>query len=370
MSLSYLSGDIDELVVVGKRNRPRQQQRQEKRQERKETRQEKQAERKETRQEKKEVRQENRSQKKEVRQEKKAEKKTTPTMKKFGIKTKKATGQKRTLKGKLKGKVLKKGGFVKKRVAKIGLAPARAAFLTVVSLNGGKVATKLVRVWRKEGGKQKITEFWTKFGGNIDKLKDAIKKGSKEQINGDSVGIALAAALATAAPIIVALLPIIKQFRAEGDAKEAAEFDNTLNDAKRDLSAGNVDGAEISEASMMANSDYGVVAKASNSDVEEFGSGGGGSGEGETMSSFASPLGAFFKFPLMISLMYPLFQNSPLLVLLLGIIQIYCFIGFVLFPFTELNLFGLKKYTEFYNYPCYTILNFKNYVSKRKRQVI
>jgi hypothetical protein len=144
-----------------------------------------------------------------------------------------------------------------KKVAKVAVAPARAAFLTAVNLNLLKLATKLVRVWQKPGGKEQLTKFWQSFGGDMAHLKKAIIKGSKQQISGDGIGVVAATVLATATPIVVALVPIIKAFKAAGDGKEAQEFNEGVNDAKKDL-AENED-VPKSTVSMPKNKDAGIV---------------------------------------------------------------------------------------------------------------
>jgi len=124
-------------------------------------------------------------------------------------------------------------GTIRKRVAKIGLAPSRAAFLALVDLNVLKLATKLARAWNKPTGKEKIKSFWAKFKGDEDKLKNAIAKGSKQQIA--YVGIATEVIIATSLPIIVALIPLIKSLGANGDKTEADALDAGVKDGYNTL---------------------------------------------------------------------------------------------------------------------------------------
>lgn len=127
------------------------------------------------------------------------------------------------------------GGVVKrtlKKVAKVGLTPSRAAFLTVVTLNAGKLATKLVRIYNKPNGQESLKKFWVgKFQGDWEKLKDAMRKGSKQHIG----AVTVAAAAAAAIPIVAALVPLIKSFKAEGDAAEASGFAKFLGDGYKEL---------------------------------------------------------------------------------------------------------------------------------------
>jgi len=97
----------------------------------------------------------------------------------------------------------------KGKVAQIALAPARAAFLGAVSLNVLKLATKLKKAWLQD--KEKVKKFWKDFGGKEEKLLKAINKGSKSNLSGNAdVGIALEAAMATALPIILKVVKMLK----------------------------------------------------------------------------------------------------------------------------------------------------------------
>ena len=117
-------------------------------------------------------------------------------------------------------------------VKKIALAPARAAFLALVKINARGLATKLQISINKGGDKTKA--FWTKVGGDFDKLKSATATGSKKKplfgikkggkVSGansveylqEGIGVepatltAAAAALAAAAPILLAVSKLFK----------------------------------------------------------------------------------------------------------------------------------------------------------------
>ena len=102
--------------------------------------------------------------------------------------------------------VRKKGG---QRIAKIGLAPARASFLVAVNMNVLKLATKLSQLWKKNPGK--VKDFWSNFGGEPDKLKRAIEKGSKQALQGLGEPVTLTTALATATPILIKIYKLFKE---------------------------------------------------------------------------------------------------------------------------------------------------------------
>lgn len=167
----------------------------------------------------------------------------------------KKSGSKKVKKSKAEKKQARKRVF--KKVAKVGLAPARASFLLVTSVNGLRLAKLMAKVWRMPNGKETLTKFWSGFGGDINKLKQAIIKGSKQQISGDQIGSAVATAVATATPIIVALAPILKAFKAHGSDKEAKEFDQGVEKGRADLN--NDPDTEKSNVSMPKNKEVGIV---------------------------------------------------------------------------------------------------------------
>lgn len=140
---------------------------------------------------------------KSARQERKAEKQPQKD-------AKKAKRQERRDKAKEKLKKLPAGA---KRVS---LAPARAAFLSLVLLNVRGFANKL-----SLNNNSKLRQKWEKLGGDFSKLQDAINKGKgkKALLSGiddeDNIGSVVGTALASATPVIVALNNFLKQ---SGDA--------------------------------------------------------------------------------------------------------------------------------------------------------
>jgi hypothetical protein len=130
----------------------------------------------------------------------KAAKKAAPTKaaKKAAVTNVKAARQ---AAGRTAGQVLKKG---KKAILKVAASPVRNAFLALVYINFGALATKLAAAWQK--APSKLQNFWEGAGGQINALKKAWEKGStKKRIFGDDIiGVAPAAATATAAaPLLV-----------------------------------------------------------------------------------------------------------------------------------------------------------------------
>lgn len=137
-------------------------------------------------------------------------------------------------KAKLKAK-LKKGLKV---VGKVGLAPARAGFLLATDMNVLKVAKRMAQAYEKHP--EEIKKFWEKFGGNFDKLKKAINKGAKANINGVrpcEMGIAIEAAIASATPIIIAVVKLFKSLKTD-KAGDDTEDKTGINDLGTELLTG------------------------------------------------------------------------------------------------------------------------------------
>lgn len=116
-----------------------------------------------------------------------------------------------------------------KAVKTIAVAPARAAFLLAVSLNVMKLAKRLAQGYKKNP--TKLTEFWKKLGGDEAKLKQAIEKGSKSKLTGN-LGVIAESTIATATPIIIAVLKILKDIGADkqGDGDEDKDGLDDLKD--------------------------------------------------------------------------------------------------------------------------------------------
>ena len=128
---------------------------------------------------------------------------------------------------------INKAGNLTKTVA---LAPARGSFLLLVNLNFRALSKRLTKLKNKNANQ--FAEWWTKLGGDIDKLNKAIEKGStkkplfgsKKGVNGIGVDFeymgepvtaaTITAAITSAAGIIAALNKLLKK---EGVAEEPGE---------------------------------------------------------------------------------------------------------------------------------------------------
>ena len=145
--------------------------------------------------------------------------------------------------------VVKAGGQAVKNVGKGGaktlaLAPVRAAFLGLIKINLKNLARKIKEAAEKDP--QRLKSFWEKWGGNYDQLIKTANEGSTKKMIGYvdpmedspqytdvSVGAVSAAAIAAAAPIVIALIPLLKSIIGEKRNKELGETDDLENEAKK-----------------------------------------------------------------------------------------------------------------------------------------
>jgi len=177
----------------------------------------------------------------------------------IGRRRKKSAGEKRAAKEKRKER-RKKLFHVFKAV---NLAPSRAAFLLLVHTNIFKLANRMAKAWihNPDG----LKKMWKQFGGNPNKLKEAIKKGVRrknkalaEQVKGigsmssapsvsdlermevsgmgyvEGIGsaAAVAAAIAAATPIVIAVIKIIGKSKDDQDTKgDSSEVEEAANES-------------------------------------------------------------------------------------------------------------------------------------------
>ena len=127
-----------------------------------------------------------------------------------------------------------KSATKKMNIATIPLAPARTAFLALVSLNALKLASKLADAENKAPGK--VQALWKKFGGDFAVLKLRINKASKtSKLSGSSFGDggATATFIASATPILVAINKLLKELKVKG--AEDPELDQAIEEGKTEL---------------------------------------------------------------------------------------------------------------------------------------
>lgn len=120
----------------------------------------------------------------------------------------------------IKDKIKKAAGKVVEKAKVVGAALPRNAFLLIVTVNARGLASKLAKLDQKNPSK--LIDIWVnKFGGNIDNLRASIRAGATRKpflggkVSGmDSIGFdpaTVTAAIATATPIILALVKAIKE---------------------------------------------------------------------------------------------------------------------------------------------------------------
>ena len=154
-----------------------------------------------------------------------------------------------------------------KKVAKVGLAPARASFLLIVNLNALKLASKLAKLYKIDN--QKLINFWTKLGGKTEALKKAIEKGSKVALSGSGdLGVALEVAIATATPLIIAVVKILKDMKVTSPTEQAEE-DKAIDEGKKLLESS--PDIEKGSAEMEQDKEVGITKGESESEGGAFG---------------------------------------------------------------------------------------------------
>jgi len=137
-----------------------------------------------------------------------------------------------------KAKKTARGGS---RLKKVALAPARAAFTTLLRLNLLKTASKIAAGYKRNPAAVKA--FAARFGFKWENFATAVSKGSKTQISGLGEPVTAGAVLTAAAPIIAALPVLLKTLGVKMD-KQTADATRTAQQATQD----NVNTAEDAEA--------------------------------------------------------------------------------------------------------------------------
>lgn len=123
----------------------------------------------------------------------------------------------------------KESGGVLRKVATVGLAPSRAAFLAAVNLNVLKLGNRLAKLYKQNP--KAFESFWLKFGGTPSELKKAVAKGSGQSLALDP---ATTAAISAALPIITVLLKTLRENRI-ADETTAGEEAEALKTMQQDL---------------------------------------------------------------------------------------------------------------------------------------
>lgn len=123
---------------------------------------------------------------------------------------------------------------LKDKLKGAGLLPVRGAFLVIVGLNALKMADRLLKAYHKNP--TKVKSFWTNAGGDWEKLKSAMAKGSKQRISGNTTGaavlVAAAATVALALPLIEQAARMLKDLGVKESAEDDAAMDEELENAE------------------------------------------------------------------------------------------------------------------------------------------
>lgn len=150
----------------------------------------------------------------------------------------------------------------------VNLAPSRAAFLLLVRTNVFKLANRMAKAWIHDP--TALKKMWKKFGGNPDKLKEAIKKGSHKKpelaskvngigamssppsvdemeglevsggmgyIEGIGSATAIAAAIAAATPIVIAVIKIVGKSKDKQDTGESSPAEDIAEGVQQGASS-------------------------------------------------------------------------------------------------------------------------------------
>lgn len=111
------------------------------------------------------------------------------------------------------------------KLKKVALAVPRNAFLSLVRLNVKQFAVKLYKTMQNPARAEKLFNKWCKLGGDASALKSAVNKAVAKykrknpgKLNG--IGFAVESAIATATPIIIALLEFMKGGASTQDGAE------------------------------------------------------------------------------------------------------------------------------------------------------
>jgi hypothetical protein len=153
----------------------------------------------------------------------------------------KSRAQKKERRKKILQKV-RKGG---KLIMKVSMIATRGAFISAVSLNLFKLATRLTQL--KEKNPNAIVKFWENFGGEMKALDKAINKGLEHkkkrdekrakrkgtEVSGHNAeigSVTAGAVVAIALPIVTAVLKLFKENKSDkaGDNKNDKEDVKTL----------------------------------------------------------------------------------------------------------------------------------------------
>lgn len=133
--------------------------------------------------------------------------------------------------------------FVKKAKT-VALAPARAAFLSLIAINARGLATRV-----NQAPKDKIIKVWKALGGDPTKLYKSVANGAKRKpflgskvkdVQGlKEIGVVetatIVAILAAAAPVLAAIVPLLKKIGSNKDKNDLEDLEKETEEGGGNL---------------------------------------------------------------------------------------------------------------------------------------
>lgn len=117
----------------------------------------------------------------------------------------------------------------------VGLAVPRGAFIGLVSANVLKLATRMLKAWRKDKGR--FDSFWSNLGGDPVVLKKAIEHGAGERMSGIGFAVpaAFAAAAVTATPVLIKAVEFLKSMGLSEGSEDDKALDETIENGEDEI---------------------------------------------------------------------------------------------------------------------------------------
>jgi hypothetical protein len=108
-------------------------------------------------------------------------------------------------------------------IAKVGLSPFRAAFLSLLAVNAFGLADKFAAIWNSRKGE--TVAWWQNLGGDANILRTNIARGANSNvIAGKEMGAPwVAAAITGAIPIVISALALLKKMGVYDPAKDTKD---------------------------------------------------------------------------------------------------------------------------------------------------
>lgn len=228
---------------------------------------------------------------------------------------------------------------VKTVVATVENSVSRSVFLGAVNVNAAGLALKLLNTYKVAPDEVKKT--FTDMGGKWEDLRDAIAHGTGVAISNDKKRKSGCAGMSgddqttadiisifkQALPYILKFFDLFKKHNTAGTAAEQQQFVQQINAANNSLASD----PKIPKTVVAVPTGTGVAVIPTIPSPDA------------SAASFFSPLGLFFKTPLILCLAN---VQNPLISILFAFVTMYCFVGLILFPFYQWNLLNLREFVK------------------------